>query len=155
MLTNLLKNWQEDVVNYKKVNWKKGTINFCLVGIVCVSLTGCSVYMAANQPSPKDLSVIKKGTERGLVISELGVPKVGEERNGKKVEIYMFKQGYHGMAKAGRAVFHGAADVFTLGLWEIVGTPGEAYFDGTDMTIEVTYDENNKVESSRILKGVD
>lgn len=111
--------------------------------------------MAANQPGQKDLSVIKKGTDRSLVISELGVPKVSEERNDQKVEIYMFKQGYDGFVKTGRAVFHGAADVFTLGLWEIVGTPGESHFDGTDMTIEVTYDENNKVESSRILKGAD
>ena len=140
-------------MNYKKVNWKKVITNFCFVGVVCISLAGCSVYMAAKQPGQKDLSVIKKGTERGLVISELGVPKVSEEKNGKKVEIYMFKQGYHGMVKAGRAVFHGAADFFTLGLWEIVSTPGEAYFDGTDMAIEVTYDENNKVEASRILKG--
>ncbi len=111
--------------------------------------------MAAKQPSKKDLSVIEKGTERALVLSELGAPKVSEKNNGKKVEIYMFKQGYHGAVKASRAFFHGAADVVTLGLWEIVSTPGEAHFDGTDMSIEVTYDENNKVESSRILKGGD
>ena len=142
-------------MNYKRVNSKNVTTNFCLVGIVCISLAGCSVYMAAKQPSQKDLSVIKNGSDRSLVISELGTPKVSEERNEEKVEIYMFKQGYHGAVKAGRALFHGAADVFTLGLWEIVGTPGEAHFDGTDMAIEVTYDENNKVKSSRILKGVD
>jgi len=111
--------------------------------------------MAANQPGQKDLSVIKKGTDRGLVLSEFGAPKVSEESNGKKVEIYIFKQGYSGMAKTGRAMFHGAADVVTLGLWEIVSTPGESYFDGKDMTIEVTYDANNKVESSRILRGGD
>lgn len=148
-------NSKTDMHRFNKFSWKEVATHFCLAGIVCISLEGCSVYMAANQPSQKDLSVIKEGTERSLVISELGVPKVSEERNGQKVEIYMFKQGYDGFVKTGRAVFHGAADVFTLGLWEIVGTPGESHFDGTDMTIEVTYDENNKVESSRILKGAD
>jgi len=43
--------------------------------------------MAAKQPSKKDLSVLEKGTERALVLSELGAPKVSEENNGKKVEI--------------------------------------------------------------------
>jgi hypothetical protein len=49
-------------------------------------------------------------------------------------------------AKTGRAFFHGAADVFTLGLWEVVGTPTEAAFNGKKMAFEVTYDASDKVE---------
>ncbi len=43
-------------------------------------------------------------------------------------------------------MFHGAADVLTLGLWEVVGTPTEATFDGNKMAFEVTYDESDKAE---------
>jgi hypothetical protein len=34
----------------------------------------------------------------------------------------------------------------TLGLWEVVGTPTEAVFDGREMAFEVTYDASEKVK---------
>jgi hypothetical protein len=62
------------------------------------------------------------------------------------VDVFSFTQGYSKGAKTGRAVFHGAADVLTLGLWEVVGTPTEAVFDGRQVAFEVTYDASEKVE---------
>ena len=35
-------------------------------------------------------------------------------------------QGYRKGVKVARAIGHGAADVMTLGLWEVVGRPTEA-----------------------------
>jgi len=46
----------------------------------------------------------------------------------------------------GRAAFHGAMDVLTLGAWEIVGTPVEG-FTGDKKTVMVSYDTNQKVVS--------
>lgn len=67
---------------------------------------------------------------------------ISEVRNdGYKYEIFSFTQGYSGGVKAGRAFFHGAADVLTLGVWEVVGTPAEAVFDGDKMAYHVRYDE--------------
>jgi hypothetical protein len=37
-------------------------------------------------------------------------------------------------AKAGRALVHGAADVATFGLWDVVGTPTGAIFSGDEIT---------------------
>ena len=54
--------------------------------------------------------------------------------------------------KAGRAVFHGAADVLTLGLWEVVGTPTEGAFNGTEMAYEVRYDKEDRVDQVIALK---
>ena len=36
--------------------------------------------------------------------------------------------------------------MFTLGLWEVVGTPTEAIFTGEKVAYEVTYDTSDKVE---------
>ena len=120
---------------------------------IMLATTGCSVYKASTQAGVKDLTVLKEGTPRALVISEFGVPTVTEQRNGKRVEFYNFKQGYHTSTKAARALFHGAADVFTLGLWEVVGTPIENMVDGTDMSIEITYDETDRLQSMVVHKG--
>jgi hypothetical protein len=50
-------------------------------------------------------------------------------------------------------LFHGTADVFSLGLWEVVSTPTEAYFSGSDIKLEVVYDSNDLVKSSRDLSS--
>ena len=117
---------------------------FVVVGLL--SQTGCAVFMAAKQPPKKDLSVLSLGTPRSLLLAELGQPVITDTRDGHNVDVFSFTQGYSKPAKAARAVFHGAADVMTLGLWEIIGTPTEAVFDGTKMALEVTYDENDRVE---------
>ena len=117
-----------------------------LAAVGSLSQAGCAVFMAAQQPSKKDLSVLLEGTPRSQLLAELGQPVTTEIRDGKKVDLFSFTQGYSKPAKAGRALFHGAADVFTLGLWEVVGTPTEAVFNGTKMSYEVTYDQDDKIE---------
>jgi len=78
---------------------------------------------------------------------------MSEVRNEKKSEIFKFVQGYSSGAKAGRAFFHGAADVVTFGLWEVVGTPTEAVFNGDEMAYEVTYDDKDKIDQVTVLKN--
>ena len=114
--------------------------------------SGCSVFMAANQPDKKNVDLFNVGTQRSLLIAEYGAPTESEERDGKQYEIFKFIQGYSTGAKVGRAAFHGVADVFTLGLWEVVGTPAEAIFDGQQMAYEVSYDGENKVDQVTVLK---
>ncbi|MBI4379439.1 MAG: hypothetical protein HY578_10125, partial [Nitrospinae bacterium] len=128
---------------------------YCWILCVIVALLtqqGCAVFMAARQPTKKDVSLFKAGTPRSLLIAEFGAPVTNEERDGRKYEIFKFTQGYSGPVKIGRTVFHGTADVFTLGLWEVVGTPTEMVFDGTETVYEVGYDENNCVASVNLLK---
>jgi hypothetical protein len=116
---------------------KLGSFVLMATILLLFSSTGCSVFMAAKQPDKKDLSCLSAGTPRNAVLAELGQPIHTEMKEGKRLDSFSFTQGYSKEAKVGRAFFHGAADVFTLGLWEVVGTPTEAIFDGTKMACQV------------------
>ena len=122
-------------------------------GALLLTASGCSVVKATNQPDKKDLSVLSNGTPRSYVIAELGAPSWSEEKAGGKSDIFSFKQGYSKGAKVGRAFFHSAADLFTLGMWEVVGTPVETIASGTDVKVTVTYDENDTVQEVNFLEG--
>ena len=117
-----------------------------LVALLAVGASGCSVVMAAKQPSKRDVGLLSVGIPRNLVLAELGQPIATESKNGKRVEVYSFVQGYSKGARVGRSIAHGTADVLTFGLWEAVGTPTEAVFDGTRVAYEVTYDASDRVE---------
>ena len=120
-----------------------------LVGVVT---SGCSVVMAAKQPSKREVGLLSTGVPRNLVLAELGQPVATETRSGKRVEVYSFVQGYSKGVKVSRSIAHASADVLTFGLWEAVGTPTEAIFDGTRVAYEVTYDASDRVEQVVVLK---
>jgi len=123
------------------------------VGLLALWLTGCSVYMAVTQPNIKRTELFKPGTHRDELLVEFGHPAESEIRkDGKKYELFSFVQGYSTGAKAGRAILHSAADVITFGLWEVVGTPTEMVFDGSEEAFEVRYDKNDVVDRVRVLK---
>jgi hypothetical protein len=117
---------------------------FC-IGFLAVGSGGCAVYMAAHQPGKKNVEILKPGISRAQLIAEFGQPASTSNNNGHKTDIFRFVQGYSKGAKAGRAIFHGAADVFTLGLWEVFGTPTEMIFDGKQVAYQVAYDLEDKV----------
>ena len=61
--------------------------------ILCLALfinSGCSVFMAANQPSKKNLDLISVGTPKAMLITEFGTPIMHENINGEITEIYKF-----------------------------------------------------------------
>jgi hypothetical protein len=120
--------------------------------LALVFLSNCSVYMAAKQPDAKNVDLLAVGTPRAMLLAEFGLPTVAEVRNGRKYEIFKFVNGYSSGAKAGRAVFHGAADVLTLGLWEVVATPTEGIFSGDEMAFMVRYDNDDRVDEVVALK---
>lgn len=122
-----------------------------LVAVLNFTASGCAVYMATNQPRLRNLAVLKPGTERDLVIAELGAPVISEAVEAGRKEIYTFIQGYGKLTKAGRALFHGAADVFTIGLWEVIGTPLEGAFDGKKISVRIVFDANGRVKEATTL----
>ena len=123
-----------------------------LLFTLLIPVSGCSVFMAAKQPEKKDIGLFKVGVSRITLISEFGPPVIIEYKDDKKIEIFKFVQGYSTGAKAGRAFFHGAASVVTLGLWELVGTPTEITFNGDEMAYLVKYDENDLVDEVIAIK---
>ena len=123
--------------------------------LLIFALSGCSAYMAAKQPAQKNFQMLKVGTPRNLVIAEFGTPIHAETASSGKKDIYKFTQGYHGAVRAGRAVGHAVASVATLGLWEVVGTPIEGYANGTELSIEVSYDAEDRISQVVPLKGAE
>jgi hypothetical protein len=113
---------------------------------------GCAPYMAATQPSAKNIELFRVGTPRNALLAEFGAPAVTEVRNGRQHEVFRFIQGYSTATRTGRALLHGVADVATLGLWEVVGTPTEAVFSGDEMAYDVTYDKDDVVDQVMVLK---
>ncbi|MBU1122357.1 MAG: hypothetical protein KKF54_06665 [Candidatus Omnitrophica bacterium] len=134
---------------------KRKFVVLTVIVIMCLHVQGCAVVMAVKQPRKKDVSLLREGSPRGLLIAEFGAPIVTEEKNGKRHDIFKFTQGYSMPTKVGRSVFHAAADVFSCGLWEVIGTPTEAIFNGNEMTYEVSYDDNDRVESVSSLEKED
>lgn len=123
-----------------------------LIGSFCLEISGCAAVTALRHPSKKNFEVLNRGVSRENVIAYLGAPLSSEKEEDKTIDIYQFKQGFSGGNKATRAVFHLTADVFTLFIWEIIGWPAEAIFDGEDMTVKVVFDEEKKVEDFMFLK---
>lgn len=114
-------------------------------------LSSCSIIMAATQPGRKDLAVLTEGTPRPQVAAALGTPAwSGKDVHGSEVDVFQFVQGYSGGVKAARTTWHLAADVFSIGLWELIGTPIESSYSGTKMNAVVTYDEQQRVKSARL-----
>lgn len=121
-----------------------------------LSCSGCAAVKAARQPDKKNLGVLHEGTPRAQVIAELGAPTYTKPKpDGTMEDVFAFKQGYSKGVKMSRAFVHGAADVATGGLWEVIGIPAEIWADGTDVQVLVTYDQDERVRYRRVFKGQD
>lgn len=114
------------------------------VGIVLTSSSGCSVFMAASGKREPNLSMITIGAHRAEVELQLGSPRTSSspEDGRYRNDIYEYELG--NKPSAGRAVVHGVMDLLTLGLWEVVGTPVEA-FKGEKHEIVITYGSDDRV----------
>lgn len=117
--------------------------------LIALSLSSCSVVMAAKK-SGTDLQELQNFRTRGQFISA-GAQVVSSERfdNGELVDVYQYKKA---TGSTGRALMHGLLDVWTLGAWEVIGTPMEGFMNETEyFTIRVTYDQNEFATRVEIL----
>ncbi len=62
-------------------------ITLILLFFFTLQISGCSVYMASQQPDKKDVSLFKKGTPRSLLLGEFGYPTAQTEHDGKVWDI--------------------------------------------------------------------
>lgn len=118
------------------------------------SAQACSVYLALNQPSLKDLSVLGPEGSEKTVVRELGSPIWSGQSNQEKIAIYKFQQGYTTLSKRARAIFYAIADIASLGIWEIPGTLIEKYgLRAVPMTAKVQYGTKGEVRSAEIFEA--
>jgi hypothetical protein len=112
---------------------------------VLLVLVGCSVGMAVSGKPDPNLGAIGPGKTRAEVELHLGPPaRSSLQTDGTRADIYEYEIGNE--PSAGRAVGHAIMDVLTLGIWEIVGTPIEA-FQGERYELTVIYSPDDKVST--------
>jgi hypothetical protein len=116
-----------------------------LIVITFLFLQGCSVGMAMSGKEQKDTSILFPGSPRQVVIAKLGPPETStKDKDGNYVDSYFIVKG--NAPSTGRAVAHAALDLFTLGLWEVVGTPMEMGAGREDASrIIIYYDSEQKI----------
>jgi hypothetical protein len=134
-----------------KLDSLSSTVIAC--ALLSIASSGCAAVKATQQPDKRDMKVLDRGVPRTHVIAELGAPVWSDRPDVASVDVFKFKQGYTKTTKAARALVHGAADVATLGLWEVVGIPAESIADGTDVQVEVHYAPDQTVDHVVVIKG--
>ncbi len=100
-----------------------------LPALIAMAILGaaCSPVMEVTRPTPTDLTQFQTGDTRDSVIGRLGPPlTTNPESGGASCDLYqLYTKGYGAEGKVPIAVAEAAADVFTLGLAEVVMTPAE------------------------------
>jgi hypothetical protein len=133
-----------------KLRWIAG----CLL-VVFVSTSGCSVLMAANRSSYRgDVNVIKEGVSRSDVISELGQPdSFSKTETGGFDDRYTLDPDAHRTwVKIGTVILHLGADLVTLCLWEVVGTPYELAVRDRTVIYHLAYNPDGKLATFEKIK---
>ncbi len=123
--------------------------------IVCCILlvffvNGCATNRALNEEAPKDFNVLRNGTERDLVVAELGAPLPATESD--RCDLFCFVEGSGGY-KYLRAVGYGVLAIGTLGISETVTNPAEAAIGKDKIRLRVCYDEDKRVVSAEKLEA--
>lgn len=119
---------------------------FISLAMAMTFLSACSVAKVVTQPGPADLNGIGIGTSRTDMISRLGPPRaIDTDKNGNKMDMFEFQSGAHQASKA-RVIPYLAADVFTLGLAEVILWPLElTAFEAATCHGMATYNTQQKV----------
>lgn len=121
----------------------------CLL-VTAILFTGCSVIMSASKPTrPVTREKIVILETREQVEAKLTGSIIQEEKN-EGGTLVTYSSWYDRGAKI-RMVVHAGLDVVTVGLWELVGTMGEANTNPTAYyDIEILYGENNEIKGVEV-----
>jgi len=123
-----------------KINGLKIGINILIASTILT--TGCAANMAANGQNGPDLNIVQQEKSRRDIERHLGAPEsVLILENGHQVATYNVEA--RTKPNLLRAAGHGTMDLFTLGLWEVVGGPTEMYI-GRRVSVAVEYDRNGQ-----------
>jgi hypothetical protein len=121
--------------------------------LMATAAQGCSIYKAATAPPSVPVDHVKAGSTRFEVMSVFGVPKSSDvAQSNERTDVYEFIDGNSEAAKL-RIIPYIGADLFTLGLAELVLWPIEiAALQGSEGRAVVTYDQENRVKTMLVTK---
>ena len=122
-------------------------LGLCIAAIL-FSLLGCSPVMEANRPDPVDMSQFVIGEKRMNVLADIGSP-VATTKDGKNsCDIYkLYTEGHSAAGKGAIAAGEAVADVFTLGLAEVIFTPAEGATQDSKHAVIFCYSPDDKLVS--------
>jgi hypothetical protein len=128
-----------------------------VVYVLAISIltSGCSAILAANRSSYRgDVNVIREGVSRSEVIGELGEPdSFSKLENGWFDDRYTLDPDAHRTwVKVGTVLLHAGADIFTLFLWELVGTPYEIAMRDKIAVYHLAYNPEGKLSKIEKIK---
>jgi hypothetical protein len=121
--------------------------------LIAAAAQGCSIYKAATAPPSVAVDNVKAGSTRAEVMSVFGMPKSSDVvQSNERTDVYEFIDGNSGAAKL-RIIPYIGADLFTLGLAELVLWPVElSVLQGSEGRAVVTYDQENKAKTVMVTK---
>jgi hypothetical protein len=123
-----------------------------IMAVLVLNMVGCSIYKAATAPPPVAVDRVTVGTSRAEVMSVFGSPKNTDSAISGKTDIYEFIDGNNGASKL-RILPYIAADVFTLGLAELVLWPLElSVLQGSEGRAVVTFDADNVAKVVKVTE---
>jgi hypothetical protein len=124
----------------------------CTISITLASIlafcSGCSVVMEATRPDPVDTSQFAVGESHLQVVEALGAPTATVKEGDQSCDVYkLYTHGPGGAGKGAIAAGEAVADVFTLGLAEVVTSPVEGATRNAKHTVTMCYDKDSKLIS--------
>jgi len=119
-----------------------------IITLAALTLNGCSPVMEAMRPDPIELSQFIIGEDRTKILNTIGSPISTNKEKANSCDIYqLFTRGPGTAGKGAIAAGEIVADVFTLGLTEVVFTPTEAMTKASKHTVTFCYAPDNKLIS--------
>ena len=109
---------------------------------------GCSVVMEATRPDPVDTLQFTVGESRLQIVEVLGAPTASVNQNDQSCDVYkLYTRGPGGAGKGAIAAGEAVADVFTLGLAEVVTSPVEGATRNAKHTVTMCHGKDSKLVS--------
>jgi outer membrane protein assembly factor BamE (lipoprotein component of BamABCDE complex) len=121
--------------------------------LMATTAPGCSIYKAATAPPSVPVDAVKVGSTRFEVMSVFGLPRSTEVgQTNERTDVFEFIDGNSQASKL-RIVPYVAADLFTIGLAELVLWPVElSLLQGSEGRAVVTFDQENRAKTVQITK---
>jgi len=116
--------------------------------LALMGASGCSIYMEASRPDYKDVNVAQVGVPRQIIIHDFGMPEMSyQDKQGRQVDVFKLAPGAEtSSTRTGVTSFLWVADVLTLGLFEVIGTPYAMLTKPEMRTYVITYKSDNTIE---------
>ena len=130
----------------------KRIIGIMLILSLALMTSGCAVVMSAKKRGTS-MTKVRESRTRASLLANDGVEIITTKKDEKGKLIYEDLMVEKPTGSTARAVGHGVLDVFTLGIWEVVGTPVEGHMTKKSSTpIRVYYDENENITKIELLQ---